>query len=260
MVAAGSDRTRAPPVWDVESGELRFTLQGHSGMVRSVTFSPDGRHILTGSRDGIRLWDAATGAETAATTSGGGIWHVAFARDGSLIATGYVEGGLLELRDATTLEKLQATTAHEGSVLGIAFTSDGRLVTAGGDALVKVWDLDQLESPLLTMRGHAGSVNQVTVSPDGSRIATGGEDRVAKIWDAASGLELMTLYGHAFAVYGVDFSPDGRLLATGSADGTVALHLLPIDEFVELARTRVSRSLTNDECRQYLHLDACPDR
>jgi WD40 repeat protein len=58
-------------------------------------------------------------------------------------------------------------------------------------------------------------------------------------------------------VYGVDFSPDGRLLATASTDGTTALHLLPIDEFRDLARERVTRGLTDQECRDYLHLAAC---
>jgi hypothetical protein len=47
-------------------------------------------------------------------------------------------------------------------------------------------------------------------------------------------------------------------VATVSADGTVALHLLPIDEVRELASTRVTRSLTDEECRQYLHVGKCP--
>lgn len=54
------------------------------------------------------------------------------------------------------------------------------------------------------------------------------------------------------------FSPDGRFLATTGDDGTVALYLLPIGEFVDLARSRVTRSLTDDECAEYLHLQACP--
>jgi WD40 repeat protein len=68
----------------------------------------------------------------------------------------------------------------------------------------------------------------------------------------------LTLFGHDRALHSVAFSPDGRLLATASVDGTVALHLLPIGELRRLARERVTRKLTQDECRQYLHVEKCP--
>jgi WD40 repeat protein len=110
----------------------------------------------------------------------------------------------------------------------------------------------------LTLRGHTARVHQVAVSPDGTRIATSSDDGTVRLWDSATGEERLTLRGHSYLVYGVDFSPDGRLLATASPDGTAALHLLPIDELVELARGRVTRDLTDDECRQYLHLERCP--
>ena len=67
----------------------------------------------------------------------------------------------------------------------------------------------------------------------------------------------MTLYGHDLIVHSVAFSPDGRLLATASGDGTVALHLLPIEELRELARERVTRGLRDEECRRYLRVERC---
>jgi hypothetical protein len=69
---------------------------------------------------------------------------------------------------------------------------------------------------------------------------------------------VLTLFGHDGPVNTVAFSPDGRFLATASGDGTVALHLLPIDELRDLARERVTRTLTDEECRQYLHVEGCP--
>ena len=66
------------------------------------------------------------------------------------------------------------------------------------------------------------------------------------------------LEGHELIAHAVSFAPDGRLLATSAADGTVAVHVLPIDELRDLARQRVSRSLTPQECLRYLHTQTCP--
>ena len=110
----------------------------------------------------------------------------------------------------------------------------------------------------MTFRSHSAAVNQVAISPDAQLIATASDDLSTRLWDPATGEERLSLFGHNYLVSGVTFSPDGRLLATASPDGTVALHLLPVDEFDTLARERVTRALTDEECRQYLHLEGCP--
>lgn len=56
----------------------------------------------------------------------------------------------------------------------------------------------------------------------------------------------------------VALSPDGSHLATTGRDGTVRVYILPLEEIVALVRSRETRSLTTEECRQYLHVEACP--
>jgi WD40 repeat protein len=75
---------------------------------------------------------------------------------------------------------------------------------------------------------------------------------------AGSGQELLTLTGHSDIVTDVAFSPDGRFLATASCDGTARIYVLSIEELVALARQRVTRSLTGEECQKYLHMEECP--
>jgi WD40 repeat protein len=122
------------------------------------------------------------------------------------------------------------------------------------------------DQALLTLAGHPAPVWGLAFSPDGTRLATASADGTAKVWlltsdpagDTITGQELLTLTGHTDAVSGVAFSPDGTLLATCGADGTARLYVLPIEKLMALAKTRVTRSLTTEECRQYLHLDECP--
>ena len=99
---------------------------------------------------------------------------------------------------------------------------------------------------------------QVKFSPDGKQLATTSNDGTAKLWDEKTGEELLTLTGHTGSVFGLAFSPDGRFLVTSGWDGTVRFYLLDIEALVDLAQERVTRSLTIEECRQFLHMDNCP--
>lgn len=97
----------------------------------------------------------------------------------------------------------------------------------------------------------------VAFSPDGAQLLSGGFDTLAKIWDVATGAELKTVTEHPHAVTGVAWSSD-ETIATVSDLGDVRLHVRDLEALEAIARQRLTRSLTEAECRQYLHLDACP--
>ena len=83
-------------------------------------------------------------------------------------------------------------------------------------------------------------------------------DHTAKLWDAKSGKELLTLRGHSGYVSGVAFSPDGKRLAATSQDGAVQVYALDLRELLNLARSRVTRTLTAEECQRYFQSTTCP--
>jgi WD40 repeat protein len=87
-------------VWDVQTGRELLTLQGHSGVINSVAFSPDGKRLASASRDQtVKVWDAQTGQELL-SLKGSGV-SVAFSPDGHWLASN--PGGKVMIWDATPL-------------------------------------------------------------------------------------------------------------------------------------------------------------
>lgn len=108
------------------------------------------------------------------------------------------------------------------------------------------------------MLGHTRPIYSVAFTPDGSRLATASGDGTVKLWDSNTGEELLTLLGHAGRVFSLAISPDGSWLATAGQDGISRVYLLNLEELVKLARSRLTRQLTTEECHKYLHAEVCP--
>ncbi len=187
--------------------------------VTSVTFSPDGKRILTGLQDNTaRLWDAATGKPIGVLAGHeGAVWSVAFSPDGTRIVTGSADNSA-RVWDAATGNQLRVLAGYEGIVWAVAFSPDGRRVLTGsGDRTARLWDA-ATGKEVRAYRGHEDEVSSVAFSPDGARVLTGSWDGTARLWDTAAGDELRLFAGHSGAVESVTFSPDGAHVVTGADD------------------------------------------
>ncbi|WP_192883602.1 trypsin-like peptidase domain-containing protein [Streptomyces xinghaiensis] len=202
----------------------RATLTGHTSPVSSVTVSPDGDTLATGSRDRtVRLWDLRTHRRLATLTGHGrSVGSVAFSPDGKTLASGG-EDRTVRLWDVRT--RRWSATLPGSTSSPVVFSPGGDVLATGGEqGTVRLWDV-RTRRPLATLRSHGrSSAPRVAFSPDGKTLVTGGSlERTVRLWDVRTHRQKATLKGHTGKVQSVAFSPDGKTLATGANDSTVHL-------------------------------------
>jgi WD40 repeat protein len=215
------NKERETRVWDLATGQEKFALAGHTGLLYALAFSPDGGRLLTGSADGTaKIWDAQTGEELVTLKGHTGpnpaVYSLAFSADGKRVATGSADR-TVRIWAADSGQELLTIRGFESPVIyAVRFSADGkRVVTGDENGTVKVWDAEADQEALI-LRELRGELISAAFSPDDRHIITVGNDRNARLWNAATGQAVLTLTGKLFSEA---FSPDARFLATGYEDG-----------------------------------------
>ncbi|QEH37228.1 Serine/threonine-protein kinase PrkC [Aquisphaera giovannonii] len=243
-LAVGGVR-RSLVVWNPRSGAIR--RDPHTGWpaTLSVRYSPEGQRLAVAGTDRVlRILDATTLDEIASAEDyNEGIASLAFHPSGKVLATG---GGdplrvvqepsgkmpsadgrprSITLRDPATGSPLRTLSGHVGSIHALAYTRKGdRLISAGSDGLIRVWDHGSGRLVrTLNVTEAGGPVHALAVSPDGRILASAGAGKVIELWDLETGRRLRTLAGHSNWILALTFHPDGSRLASAGGDRTIRI-------------------------------------
>jgi len=238
------------------------TNQAGNGAVTAI-FSPDGRFILTGHRDGAaRLWWARShrlvrrlgrpeqpGDAVALIDAG-------FSTDGRRAAIAGASG-VVTILDVATGRQTNSFVAQRGNVgsevNAVAFQPQGDLIATGGaDSSVQVWATNTRQSRALA---HDDSVSSVAFSRDGAVLVTGSWDGTARLWDPRTGQALGVVAQRPSGVVSVAVTPQGRILTADEAGLVQFFECRVCGSAAHLQRQAdaiIRRSFTPEERRAYV--------
>ncbi|KAG0366973.1 hypothetical protein BGX24_003463, partial [Mortierella sp. AD032] len=256
LVSGGSDKTIR--LWDVGTGQLIRTLEGHENAISKVLFSPNEIHIASSSFDKtVRIWSAKKGdCETTLRGHSESVIGVAYSPCGNRLVSSS-EDGTIRMWNPRSGSAGPVFRGHTDHVVSVAYSPDGKqFASCGRDMELRLWDCRAATKgavmfgrtngassemyPYSTVKRY-GNDGYKTIHPTLLRrwvdvVFDSFPDRVTNVTVSPDGTLVASasrnvvnvrskatqrqLKGHTKSVNCIVFSPDPQLIASGSSDKT----------------------------------------
>ena len=231
-----------------------------AGFVWDVELSHDATLVAMGSEAGlIQVWDTGTGATVAGPLDVGDNRAVAFSPDGERVAVSRAVDSLGAVT-AYAMPDLEAVgeVSSQGAIIELVFSLDGTLLVGVDDrgALTYI-DVATWEVTDVVAAHQGGGIRDVAISPSGHVVATVADDSFVRIWDAEDHTLITEVRLDVTTVRNVEFLDDSHVLVTSRIEPIGVVITLDHSELVDLARSRITRAPTVEECTTY-GIDPCP--
>jgi len=237
LVACGSHNVIE--VWNPHQDSEQLLCRDHGGPFWLANFTPDYKHVFTGSDDGsVRLCDLGDGEEKQHTSHmKARIKSFAVAPSGARVGFG-LSNSSVWLWNARSGEEPMRLEGETSLMYRLAFALNGvRLVGASTENELLIWETSHGHT-VAHLAGLTDAVRAFEVSPSGDCVVVGLRKGRLSVLDARNGAVRWKLTGHRHPLNTVKFSPDSNFVAIGSKDGSI--------QFRRVSDGKLMRSLSHD--------------
>ncbi len=224
-LAFGSRKLGQLIVWEWKSETYVFKQQGHSYDISSITYSPDGSLLASGSNDGkIKLWDTSNSTCIITFTEHTSkISDLKFApnKNNVLISSSY--DGTVRAYDLIKYRNFRIMTTPTPTQLNcLAVDFSGEIICAGGmdPFSIFVWALKSGDL-IDILRGHTAPISCLAFSTTKDLLVSGSWDKSVKLWELYSKKMQFESYENTSEVVSLDLSPDDKEIAVATLNGDI---------------------------------------
>lgn len=267
-LACGSNN-KSIRIIPLKKNEGGYVLAAHTGMIKSLIYSYDGKYLYSAALDGkVLKWDLAARTSTDILDGSMKITSIDISSNGHFIAGISTDGGVIVWDPEKQNDNFRIDTKGK-NIKAIRFNPEDNLLAIGDiSGNVELWDIG-LRKKISEVKAHEAQVNDIRFNPVMKQMATAGNDKKLKIFNLVNPYDLteppITFSDNEGWMLVMQFSRDGQLIVSGSYQGSDNLMCRPshVDYFVNDMCTLLSRNMTQDEWNTYVGKDvplesACP--
>ena len=256
-LACGSNN-KSIRIIPLKKNEGGYVLTAHTGMIKSLIYSYDGKYLYSAALDGkVLKWDLAARTSTNILDGSMKITSIDISSNGHFIAGISTDGGVIVWDPEKQNENFRIDTKGK-NIKAIRFNPEDNLLAIGDiSGNVELWDIG-LRKKISEVKAHEAQVNDIRFNPVMKQMATAGNDKKLKIFNLVDPYDLteppITFSDNEGWMLVMQFSRDGQLIVSGSYQGADNLMCRPshVDYFVNDMCSLLSRNMTQDEWNTYV--------
>uniref|UniRef100_A0A673C727 TLE family member 1, transcriptional corepressor n=1 Tax=Sphaeramia orbicularis TaxID=375764 RepID=A0A673C727_9TELE len=210
----------------------------HGEVVCAVTISNPTRHVYTGGKGCVKVWDISHPGNKSPVSQLDCLNRDNYIRSCRLLPDGRTlivggEASTLSIWDlATPTPRIKAElTSSAPACYALAISPDSKVCfSCCSDGNIAVWDLHN-QTLVRQFQGHTDGASCIDISNDGTKLWTGGLDNTVRSWDLREGRQLQQ---HDFTsqIFSLGYCPTGEWLAVGMESSNVeVLHVTKPDKY-----------------------------